>query len=58
MFWQNILKIVNCSIIISQCISSYRSGLDTAKIGITVRVPLDEEAGTKTADLVVYAEAD
>jgi len=36
----------------------HRSGLDTAKIGITVRVPLDEEAGTKTADLVVYAEAD
>ncbi|MBU1622961.1 MAG: hypothetical protein KJ597_05290, partial [Nanoarchaeota archaeon] len=33
-------------------------GLDTAKLGIKVAVPSDEEAGDKTADLVVYVEAD
>lgn len=35
----------------------HTAGLDTAKIGITVAVPSDEGAGTKTANLVVYVEA-
>lgn len=34
------------------------AGFDTAKLGIKVIVPGNEEAGDKTADLVVYVEAD
>ncbi|MBU0459432.1 MAG: hypothetical protein KJ771_01350 [Nanoarchaeota archaeon] len=32
-------------------------GLDTAKIGIKVIVPHDEQAGAKTADLTIYVES-